>query len=173
MVVQTDYVVRGPLVLRKNLFERFGYLDEVYAPLYVDDLDLCFRLSAHGYRTMLYPLNVVNAGLTQAHYDSQKTLWFEQMILRNTARLCERRRPGAVKRAHISLPMPTFNSLVERSGYGYRLALLAVLVSRALFDLKSWILSDVLALLNWRRWISPSRAEFLTSAWKRIAGLFD
>ena len=38
-----DTINRGPLLLRHEMLEDLNYLDEVYAPLGCDDMDLCLR----------------------------------------------------------------------------------------------------------------------------------
>lgn len=38
-----DCVNRGPLVLRRQMAEELGWMDEAYAPLAMDDVDICAR----------------------------------------------------------------------------------------------------------------------------------
>lgn len=67
-VFEVDAVMRGPIILRKELLERHGYFDEAYAPLYNDDMDYCFRMRSLGYGVFCYPINAVNESLTVAQY---------------------------------------------------------------------------------------------------------
>lgn len=43
-----DSCNRGPLLLRNDVLESLGYLDETYAPLFLDDHDLCHRAYREG-----------------------------------------------------------------------------------------------------------------------------
>jgi hypothetical protein len=39
-IFQVDACMRGPLIIRKDFMDKHGYLDEYYAPFYMDDIDI-------------------------------------------------------------------------------------------------------------------------------------
>ncbi|SIS46303.1 glycosyltransferase family 2 protein [Insolitispirillum peregrinum] len=49
-----DWVMGTGLIVRRNVFEQAGAMDESYF-LYMDDVDLCARVHRHGYRVQLLP----------------------------------------------------------------------------------------------------------------------
>lgn len=96
-VFEVDACMRGPLFLRRSHAENLGFLDEVYAPLYQDDMDLCFRARAKGYQVFCSMMDVENRSLTMAHYDSKKNEFFTEIIRRNTDIFYARHSPSAKK----------------------------------------------------------------------------
>ena len=50
-----DYVSGAALMIRAELFARFGKFDEHYAPGYYEDTELCFRAREAGYRVVVQP----------------------------------------------------------------------------------------------------------------------
>lgn len=56
MFVVRDVINRGPLLLRHSVMERLDYLDETYAPLGMDDMDICMRAYEYGYVCGVYPM---------------------------------------------------------------------------------------------------------------------
>lgn len=50
-----DYASGAFLMLRRELFERLGRLDEAFAPAYYEETDLCMRLRAAGFRVAYEP----------------------------------------------------------------------------------------------------------------------
>lgn len=50
-----DYCSGAFLMMRRELFERLGRLDEAYAPAYYEETDLCMRIRAAGYRISYEP----------------------------------------------------------------------------------------------------------------------
>jgi len=56
---QVDYGSAAALLVRAELFARFGGYDERYAPMYYEDADLCFQLRQAGFRVMYEPEAVV------------------------------------------------------------------------------------------------------------------
>jgi len=60
-----DAVNRGPLALRADVMRRLGYLDEAYAPIYFDDMDLCVRAYQQlGYKAGVYKITFRNLPAT-------------------------------------------------------------------------------------------------------------
>ncbi len=96
-IFQVDCCMRGPLIIRKNFLENHGYLDEIYAPLYCDDMDICFRANSLGYKVYCMIMDVENRGLTMANYDSEKMKFFDELIVRNTDILYKRYTPSMDK----------------------------------------------------------------------------
>ena len=82
-VFQVDTVMRGPLFFRKAFLETYGYLDEAYAPLYNDDMDICFRARHYGFSVYYMPMDVSNQSLTLLNYNSEKWNWFESIRQKN------------------------------------------------------------------------------------------
>jgi glycosyltransferase involved in cell wall biosynthesis len=51
-----DVVNRGPLLFRHSILAELGYLDEAYAPMGMDDMDICMRAYEKGYVAGVYPM---------------------------------------------------------------------------------------------------------------------
>jgi glycosyltransferase involved in cell wall biosynthesis len=94
---QVDACMRGPLFVRKSFLDDHGYLDETYAPLYMDDMDLGFRAAHHGMKVYCMLADVENAALTMANYDLGQNKRFAEILTRNTQTFYERWSPGAEK----------------------------------------------------------------------------
>lgn len=54
-LIEVDYCSGASLAVRKELFEQAGGFDEIYAPAYYEDTDLCFSLREAGYRVLYQP----------------------------------------------------------------------------------------------------------------------
>jgi glycosyltransferase involved in cell wall biosynthesis len=94
---QVDACMRGPLVVRRDFLLKHGYLDEVYAPLYMDDMDLGMRVADRGSKVYAMLGNVENESLTMAHYGVAKRAFFEKVIAKNTKIFYDRWSPSPVK----------------------------------------------------------------------------
>jgi glycosyltransferase involved in cell wall biosynthesis len=94
---ETDACMRGPLFIRKSFLLRYGYLDETYAPLYQDDMDLSFRARHYGWKVYGMLADVENRSLTMSQYDSEKNLLFSAVMKRNTDIFYARWNPGIRK----------------------------------------------------------------------------
>lgn len=55
----TDYVSGAALMIKASLFAELGKFDELYAPGYYEDTDLCFRARQRGYRVVVQPTSEV------------------------------------------------------------------------------------------------------------------
>jgi len=58
-VREVDYCSGASLLIRKELFEKIGGLDQRFKPAYYEDTDLCFSIRALGYKVMYQPMSVV------------------------------------------------------------------------------------------------------------------
>ncbi len=96
-ITEVDACMRGPLCFRKSFLETYGYLDEVYAPLYNDDMDICFRAKSQGYKVYTILLDVENRNGTVAGYDAKKAAFFQKMITRNSDIFYRRWKPSTTK----------------------------------------------------------------------------
>jgi GT2 family glycosyltransferase len=54
-----DYCSGAALLVRKDLFERYGGFDTRFKPAYYEDTDLCFNIRSQGYRVLYQPRSVV------------------------------------------------------------------------------------------------------------------
>ena len=96
-IFQVDACMRGPLFFRKAFLEEHGYLDEAFAPLYGDDMDICFRAASVGGKVYCILMDVENESLSQRTYDSQKAKWFAEIMKRNMDLFYSRWRPSTEK----------------------------------------------------------------------------
>ncbi|KAB8179311.1 glycosyltransferase [Lysobacter maris] len=55
----TDYVSGASIALRRDLWQRLGGFDELFAPAYAEDADLAFRVRDQGLRTVVQPLSQI------------------------------------------------------------------------------------------------------------------
>ena len=119
-VYEVDAVMRGPLVLRKQLLEERGYLDEAYAPLYDDDMDYCFRLRELGYAVFCFPIDVENRRLTMARCNPAKAQFFAKTMKANADLLYQRWEPAMGKHdSYLRLPRPRWQAGYDpRSAFG-------------------------------------------------------
>jgi O-antigen biosynthesis protein len=58
-VREVDYCSAAALMVEQHIFARLGGFDEIYAPAYFEDADLCFRLRQIGLKTLYQPQSVV------------------------------------------------------------------------------------------------------------------
>jgi GT2 family glycosyltransferase len=96
-IFQVDACMRGPLFIRKSFLAKTGYLDEVYAPLYEDDMDLGMRAGSLGYKVYCALMDVENKSLSMAHADPEKSKLFAQTMKRNTDIFYKRWKPSVHK----------------------------------------------------------------------------
>ncbi|MEG2237058.1 MAG: glycosyltransferase [Akkermansia sp.] len=115
-IFQVDACMRGPLIIRKSFMEKHGYLDENFAPLYNDDMDICLRASECGYKVYAMLMNVRNGGLTMSNYDEAKTRWWAEIIRKNTDLFYSRHQLTSDKSNYLSvqyIPMLLPEELLE------------------------------------------------------------
>ena len=58
-VTDADYVTGASLALRRTLYEQIGGFDPGFYPAYLEDVDLCYRARAAGWRVVYAPQSVL------------------------------------------------------------------------------------------------------------------
>jgi hypothetical protein len=53
-LVDVGYVLGAAMMIRADVIRKIGYLEEDYAPLYLDDPDFCYRARKAGYRSVIH-----------------------------------------------------------------------------------------------------------------------
>lgn len=53
-IVDVGYVLGAAMMIRREVIERIGYLDEDYFPAYVEEADFCYRAHQTGYRSVIH-----------------------------------------------------------------------------------------------------------------------
>jgi GT2 family glycosyltransferase len=127
-IFEVDACMRGPLFFRKSFLETRGYLDEVYAPLYQDDMDICFRAKAAGQKVYCLLGRVENRSLTMAHYDAERWRFFDEVIRKNTDTFYNRWTPS-IDKDYLSIERVGIESPPDRFG-SERTRFLAALAGR-------------------------------------------
>lgn len=96
-IFQVDACMRGPLIIRKDFMDKHGYLDEYYAPFYMDDIDIAFRANKFGYKTFCMLSDVENKSFTIANYDKKRNAFWEKTMKTNSQKFYERWKPSVEK----------------------------------------------------------------------------
>jgi len=79
---EVDFVTGAALAVRCQALEQIGVFNAVFSPGYYEDVDLCVRLRAHGWRVVYSPCAVLS------HVESASfTNWLERFILSQRNRL--------------------------------------------------------------------------------------
>ncbi|MBU1626775.1 glycosyltransferase family 2 protein, partial [bacterium] len=50
-----DWLLGAFLLIKREIFDKIGYFDEKFSPLYYEDVDLCYRAKKAGYKVVYYP----------------------------------------------------------------------------------------------------------------------
>jgi len=100
-VRDVDYCSGAFLLVRRELFERLGRLDEAFVPAYYEEADFCFRLQKAGYRIVFDPEVVVRhfefaSSETPAHAIELQARHREIFRERHPESLARRCEPDAV-----------------------------------------------------------------------------
>lgn len=53
--MDVDFVTFAAALIKREVLEKIGYMDEQYAPIYYEDADFCFRARAAGFRIVYAP----------------------------------------------------------------------------------------------------------------------
>ena len=93
-VREADYCSGASLLIPRDLFEKLGRFDEIYAPAYCEDTDLAFKVRQHGLKVYYQPKSVVthhegvshgtdiNSGIKAYQIQNQKKFferWCEEL----------------------------------------------------------------------------------------------
>jgi len=119
-IFEADAVMRGPIVLRKELLETHGYLDEEYCPIYNDDMDYCFRMKKYGYSIFCYPIDVVNKNLTVAKYKNPEKEKFWSDTAQKNQKLFYKRWGSEIGKNHelyLKVPKPIWQEKLNEKIY--------------------------------------------------------
>jgi GT2 family glycosyltransferase len=83
---EVDFCSGALLLVRRTLFEKLGGFDDMFAPAYYEDVDLCMGIRRLGYRVFYQP------GATVRHheYGSSSSDEAKELIQRNHARFAEK-----------------------------------------------------------------------------------
>ena len=88
-----DAINRGPILINNAIVKEMGYLDEEFAPIDSDDVDLCFRAYRRGYIVGSYVIDydsLMYWGKTRTNPISN-SIW-EQSMIKNHKKLVARHR---------------------------------------------------------------------------------
>jgi glycosyltransferase involved in cell wall biosynthesis/GT2 family glycosyltransferase len=96
-IFQVDACMRGPLFFSKAFLDEYGYLDEAYAPMHNDDMDICFRAASVGRKVYSILMDVENDSLAVGGYDPEKARWYAGVRRRNANLLYSRWKPSVDK----------------------------------------------------------------------------
>jgi GT2 family glycosyltransferase len=138
-VFEADAVMRGPIILRKELLEKHGYLDEAYAPLYNDDMDYCFRMRSLGYGVFCYPIDVVNENLTVAKYKNPVKDKFWKDTAEKNQKIFYSRWSADIEKHHayyLKVPKPLYADAPTRRFWGLEQTIKRKLLSLKTYDLR-------------------------------------
>lgn len=58
-VREVDYCSGASIIISRDLFNKCGGFDMLYAPAYYEDTDLCFKVRSLGYKVMYQPTSVI------------------------------------------------------------------------------------------------------------------
>jgi len=126
-IFQVDACMRGPLIIRKDFMDKHGYLDEYYAPFYMDDIDIAFRANKLGYKTFCMLTDVENKSFTIANYDKKRNDFWEKTMKVNSRKFYDRWKPSKEKdyirinRTKISDPSYSPKRFEIKDSYGIKL----------------------------------------------------
>lgn len=134
---EVEYVTGAAMAIRRRVVEQIGGLDERFFPAYYEDVDLCFRARAAGFRILYWPDAVV------LHYEStstpSQTRWF--YFQRGRIRFILKHWPLARLVADFAAAEPGFQ-VIFRGDFGstrpLRLAYLAARIEAPAIAAERW-----------------------------------
>jgi GT2 family glycosyltransferase len=59
VLANVDYVTSAAMAIRRAVLAEVGYLDDGFFPIYYDDVDICYRARAAGWRVVYVPTSVL------------------------------------------------------------------------------------------------------------------
>lgn len=86
---EVDYCSGVCLMIPRKLFERLGGFSDEYAPAYFEDVDLCLKARAHGYKVFYQPEAVVVHHLSKS-YNDEKLAGKIELTTRNQLQLVDK-----------------------------------------------------------------------------------
>ncbi|KKS75558.1 MAG: hypothetical protein UV46_C0016G0004 [Candidatus Gottesmanbacteria bacterium GW2011_GWC2_42_8] len=113
-IFETDACMRGPLIIRNSFLEKFGILDEAYAPYYMDDMDLCFRAKSKGYKVFAFLSDTVNTSGSISVYQGNNWKIWEKVVKENPDRFYSRWQPTKIKDFLELERIPLYENLMEK-----------------------------------------------------------
>jgi GT2 family glycosyltransferase len=97
-----DSVNRGPLLLKHEIFKKLNYFDEIYAPLDMDEHDLCYRAKSLGYKSGFYSIDYVSQPEWGGTRENGKTkTWMFQANFKNSKVFIERHKSILMNAPHL------------------------------------------------------------------------
>jgi hypothetical protein len=106
-IIDVGYVLGAAMMVRREVIERIGYLDEDYFPAYVEEADFCYRARKAGYRS------VIHRGSAIRHIGEQSS--------------------GGWRKANNRLAVHRFYFAIKHSGPAAFLVASVAIVARALY----------------------------------------
>lgn len=94
-VKEADYISGAALMIRRDIWKELGGFDELFAPAYCEDADICFSVRKLGYKVVYQPLSVVmhfegisngrdlNSGVKQYQVENMKKFaekWKDELV---------------------------------------------------------------------------------------------
>ncbi|VVC53491.1 protein of unknown function [Beijerinckiaceae bacterium RH AL1] len=94
-----DYCSGAYMLVRRDVFEELGRFDQIYAPAYYEEADLCMRVRRHGFRIVYDPRVVVD------HYEFASASSDDEpsVLMRRNRAIFIERHASALGRRHLPL----------------------------------------------------------------------
>src|SRR3989344_9547848 len=64
-IKEVDYVTGAAFLIKREMIEKIGLLDEVFSPFFREEVDFCFRARKSGYKIFYFPESTI------IHYTSE------------------------------------------------------------------------------------------------------
>jgi len=85
-IQEVDNIIGACFLIKREVIEKIGLLDEGFSPAYGEDTDFCYRAKKKGYKSIyIGELSIVHSGHSSAKTLDQKFLWY--LKKRNSIRL--------------------------------------------------------------------------------------
>jgi FkbM family methyltransferase len=115
--IQHDFIVFCCAMIKREIFEKIGYLDEIYSPGYGEDIDFSMRVLDHGYKWKCIDettlIDGMNVGTFPLWHKSNKTFgelpeYYGQAVQKNRQTLMKRYNT-TMNTPKYSIVIPTYN----------------------------------------------------------------
>lgn len=90
IIREVDYVSGCCLMVPKALFEEVGRFDVTFAPAYCEDVDLCFKLRARGFRIFFNPRSTIVHHLSATTSGTLESSYKQSLVIRGQQRLSQK-----------------------------------------------------------------------------------